>query len=347
MKQPKVSVVVPIYNVEPYLVMCLESLLNQTLKEIEIILVDDGSPDNCPQICDEYAQRDSRIKVIHKKNAGLGMARNSGIEIATGKYIAFLDSDDYVDSNMYEILYNKIETSHSELVFCNNRKNLGHNKFIDIIEFDKERCFEGNDIMDLCLGTIASPPGVKKERLISFCSWKAIYINEIIQNKNIRFVSEREYASEDLPFLLLYFKECKKIVFIPDVLYTYTVNNVNSLTKQVKWSKVEATINLYHLLNNLMGDTWITRERTNRFLIGYLREFSYLECEINTNISDKIAFLKRINSIKEWKEIGVYKCFDLPFYNAIIYILQKNKLTYLSLCALYFFKELRKLNKAI
>ena len=174
MKQPKVSVVVPIYNVEPYLVTCLKLLLNQTLKEIEINLVDDACQITA-QICDEYAQRDSRIKVIHKKNAGLGMARNSGIEIATGKYIAFLDSDDYVDSNMYEILYNKIETSHSELVFCNNRNNLGHNKFIDIIEFDKERCFEGNDIMDLCLGAIASPPGVKKERLISFCLESDLY----------------------------------------------------------------------------------------------------------------------------------------------------------------------------
>ena len=100
MERPKVSIIVPIYNVERFLDRCMDSLLNQTLKDIEIIMVDDGSPDNCPQMCDEYAKNDSRVKVIHKKNAGLGMARNSGLEIATGEYVAFVDSDDYVDCHM-------------------------------------------------------------------------------------------------------------------------------------------------------------------------------------------------------------------------------------------------------
>ena len=84
----KVSVIVPVYNVEKYLDRCMQSLLNQTLKDIEIIMVDDGSPDNCPKMCDDYAKQDSRVKVIHKKNAGLGLARNSGLEVATGEYVA-------------------------------------------------------------------------------------------------------------------------------------------------------------------------------------------------------------------------------------------------------------------
>ena len=101
---PKVSIVVPVYRVECYLDRCVQSLVNQTLKEIEIILVDDGSPDKCPQMCDEYAKKDYRVKVIHKQNAGLGMACNSGIEVATGDYIAFCDSDDYVDVKMQETM---------------------------------------------------------------------------------------------------------------------------------------------------------------------------------------------------------------------------------------------------
>jgi glycosyltransferase involved in cell wall biosynthesis len=105
MNQTKVSIIVPVYNVEKYLDRCLTSLINQTLKDIEIILVDDESPDNCPAICDNYAQKDPRIKVIHKKNQGLGMACNSGMENATGEYIAFCDSDDYVDNCMYENMY--------------------------------------------------------------------------------------------------------------------------------------------------------------------------------------------------------------------------------------------------
>ena len=106
MSKPKVSVIVPIYNVEKYLDRCMQSVLNQTLKDIEIIMVDDGSPDNCPSMCDEYARKDNRIKVIHKKNGGLGFARNSGLEIATGEYVAFIDSDDFIDTSMYETLYN-------------------------------------------------------------------------------------------------------------------------------------------------------------------------------------------------------------------------------------------------
>ena len=96
MSKPCVSVIVPIYNVEKYLDRCLKSIINQTLKNIEIILVDDESPDLCPQKCDEAAKYDNRIKVIHKKNGGLGFARNSGLEIATGKYVYFVDSDDYL-----------------------------------------------------------------------------------------------------------------------------------------------------------------------------------------------------------------------------------------------------------
>ena len=109
MKQPKVSIIVPVYNVEKYLDRCMQSLLGQTLKELEIILVDDGSPDNSPALCDNYESASDNlhwpiIEVIHKINEGLGFARNSGLEIATGEYIAFLDSDDFVDVNMYEQL---------------------------------------------------------------------------------------------------------------------------------------------------------------------------------------------------------------------------------------------------
>ena len=104
----KVSIIVPIYNVEKYLSKCIESILSQTYKNIEIILVDDGSPDNSPQICDEYAKKDDRIIVIHKANGGVSSARNAGIDIATGKYIGFVDPDDYIENNMYELMVNKI-----------------------------------------------------------------------------------------------------------------------------------------------------------------------------------------------------------------------------------------------
>lgn len=112
----KFSVVLPIYNVEKYLNRCLDSVMNQTYKKLEIILVDDGSPDNCPQMCDNWAKVDDRIKVVHKKNAGLGEARNSGLDVATGDYIAFFDSDDYIDTRLFEELYTVIISVNPDLI---------------------------------------------------------------------------------------------------------------------------------------------------------------------------------------------------------------------------------------
>ena len=114
----KVSVVVPIYNVENYLEECVESIRNQTLKEIEIILVDDGSPDNCPKMCDEFAEKDVRIRVVHQQNGGLSSAYNKGIELATGETIAFVESDDWIETDMYEKLYALYKKHNSDIIKC-------------------------------------------------------------------------------------------------------------------------------------------------------------------------------------------------------------------------------------
>ena len=116
MRKGVVSVVLPIYNVEKYLSRCLESVVNQSYRKLEIILVDDESPDKCPEICDKWAAKDSRIKVIHKKNGGLGYARNTGIENATGEYICFIDSDDYIASDTIEKAYKSGIESKADIV---------------------------------------------------------------------------------------------------------------------------------------------------------------------------------------------------------------------------------------
>lgn len=115
MGEKKVTIVLPIYNVEKYLNRSVESVIRQTYKNLEIILVDDESPDSCPKMCDEWKKKDKRIKVVHKKNAGLGMARNTGIENATGDYICFLDSDDYIEQNTIEKVVSSIEESNADV----------------------------------------------------------------------------------------------------------------------------------------------------------------------------------------------------------------------------------------
>ena len=119
---PQISVIVPIYNTEKYIHKCINSILGQSFRDIEIILVNDGSEDNCGQIVNEYQKADARIKVIHKENGGLWSARNAGLDIATGKYISFIDSDDWVKREMLEEMYNKAEEHQADLVVCNYNK---------------------------------------------------------------------------------------------------------------------------------------------------------------------------------------------------------------------------------
>ena len=126
MNADKVSVIVPVYRVEPYLDKCVSSIVNQTYKNLEIILVDDGSPDNCPAMCDAWAEKDSRIRVIHQNNQGGGAARNAGLDIASGNLIAFVDSDDYIAPDMYAHLYELMEQG-ADIAECGYVEVVGDN----------------------------------------------------------------------------------------------------------------------------------------------------------------------------------------------------------------------------
>ena len=147
MNLPKVSIIVPVYNVEKYLERCINSLQGQSLKELEIILVDDSSTDSSLQICNNLAKEDSRIKVIHKVNEGAGKARNAALAVATGKYIGFVDSDDYVEHDMFEVLYEKAEKYNSDLVmsgviFVDGNIYSKEGERVSKMYFDKDIHFE-------------------------------------------------------------------------------------------------------------------------------------------------------------------------------------------------------------
>lgn len=241
-KLPKVSIVVPIYNVEKYLDRCLQSIINQTLREIEIILVDDESPDNCPKICDAYAKIDNRIKVIHKKNEGLGFARNSGMNIATGEYVAFVDSDDYIDLDYYEKLYRN--SQNSDLVLCGYKNVDNKGKIVNIHNnLLSSNVFQGENILNqILLAMIGNVLG-KIEMGISV--WKGMYKRENFLKYKIKFCSEREFISEDYIFHLDYIPICKKIVYVDDVYYYYC-DNSTSLTRKYNPKRFENVQILYN-----------------------------------------------------------------------------------------------------
>ena len=139
-----ITIVVPVYKVEKYIDRCVTSILNQTYKNLQIILVDDGSPDNCGKICDEYAKKDNRIEVIHKENGGLSDARNAGINIAKGKYIAFVDSDDYVSNDYIEYMYKILKKENAKISICELQIVWKNTKIEENIKIDENTDAEEN-----------------------------------------------------------------------------------------------------------------------------------------------------------------------------------------------------------
>ena len=240
----KISVIVPVYKVEQYLDRCMRSLLAQTLTDIEIILVDDGSPDRCPEMCDAYALQDPRIRVIHKKNGGLGYARNSGLEIAQGEYIAFLDSDDYVAVDMYEKMYAAAKEYDADVVLA-GINTVGGILFGDKAEIKQTHCFRETELFvgaegrrKLLQGFIGAAPEEKDDSRYDFAVWKNIYRGDMIRDHQVRFCSEREIAAEDLMFQLSVIPFVNRAVGIPGA-YSYYCHNGASLSKSYRPDRFE------------------------------------------------------------------------------------------------------------
>lgn len=208
--KPLVSVIVPVYNVEKYLKKCVDSIINQTLKDIEIILVDDGSTDNCPSIIDEYARNDDRVIAIHKENGGQGSARNKGLDISSGDYIGFVDSDDWIDSNMYEQLYISAQKENADIAVC-NRKVFDENSNLKIAVNVSEKIIEinKNNIIDYVIDQMFYPHTV--------VVYNKIFKKSIIYNHNIKFKEVIDVGSEDTLFNYEVLLHVKKIIEVNSV----------------------------------------------------------------------------------------------------------------------------------
>lgn len=247
MINPKVSIIVPIYNAERYLERCLNSLRNQTLKDIEIILVDDSSTDSSLEICNQIAAEDSNIKVIHKVNEGAGMARNAALAIASGEYIGFVDSDDFVELSMFEVLYNKAVQYGSDLVmsgvlFVDGNMFSEKGGCIRKTYFDKDTHFDTKETLGkLRMGIVGSLPEDVDDSKYGMSIWKNLFKNEIIKKNNIVFRSEREIYSEDALFMIDYVSCIKKATGISDAFYNYC-RNEESISKSYKKDRFEKSL---------------------------------------------------------------------------------------------------------
>lgn len=226
---PKVSIVVPMYNVEKYIAQCEESLTHQTLEDIEIVLVDDGSPDHCGELADEYARKDNRIKVVHRTNGGLGPARNSGIEAATGEYIGFVDGDDWVMPEMYEKLYFAAKANNADIVcggHCTYRNGIVVQSFVHQLADNILR--DHGSIMKVRKNLYGHKLGDIETKSFPVTVWSNIYKRAYLLANGLRF---QNILSEDTIFNLAAFKQANCIVFSARTDYCYRKDGQASITR--------------------------------------------------------------------------------------------------------------------
>lgn len=241
---PKVSIIVPVYNAEQYLDRCIESILSQTFSDFELILVDDGSYDNCPAICDNYAAQDKRVKVIHKNNGGVSTARNQGIEIAAGDYLMFIDSDDYVDANMLEIMLNSADDFPDYIVtgLCMETYEQG-----ELVRRDQYKM----PLKKYSVRTLFEALN-NEYALICICSpCCKLFKKKIIEVNNIRFC-EQMSLGEDTYFNLDYFEHCNLIISINREFYHYVRDNKDSLFSKYHSNSLLVHEKVYDKMRNLI-----------------------------------------------------------------------------------------------
>ena len=338
MTKPNLSIVVPVYNTEKYLKRCMDSIMNQTLKDIEIIIVDDGSKEECAVLCDEISKTDSRIKVVHKENGGLGFARNTGLEAATGEYIGFVDSDDYIEPIMYETLYNAAKKYNADLCLsgiCFVGGNMFSKSSGDTKKsyFEEETVFEKEGMKKLLLGVVGALPYEPDDSRYGVSVCKNIFKASVIRERKIEFLSERKILSEDTLFMVDFIKSSQSAVGVPGAYYCYCRNEA-SLSKSYNKERFEKSIVFLDELEKRIAET-SEKEEYKIYLDRLTQGFGRILCsqEIMHARDKKIKFSvlkKRLKEICTQGEIQnvlkSYPWYKLPVKQAAFAFAMKHKL---------------------
>lgn len=311
-----ISIIIPIYQVEKYLQKCIESVINQTYKHLEIILIDDGSLDNCPKICDEYAKKDSRIVVIHQKNSGLSAARNTGIENSTGEYLVFVDSDDTVELNLVEDLYKCVKKSNCKMAACGRKFVFEDGKVICKLPKNLERVFSFNEAI------------IEMNNFYFFdmSAWGKIYNRNLFEN--IRFPEGK--LSEDYFIMYQIIELAQKVAYISKPLYNY-LQRTSSISRNKKINhdfilaakeQMENLENRYPELKSVLHTAYASANLTvadfyiknrvkcssqhvNEFRMAIKENLKYINNNKNISISKKIQFYLFLFNYKIYKFIFV------------------------------------------
>lgn len=299
-----VSIVVPVYNAEKYLRRCLDSLINQTYKKIEIILINDGSKDNSLQIMKEYQLKDNRIIIIDKFNEGVSVARNIGINAASGKYIGFVDPDDWIELNMYENMIKTIEKYDCSIAFCNFTKDRKIKSTVKKFKI-KKNLLKKSDIINYLIGNMIGINDFPKYHYVMGCVWRCLYKKEFIKKFNLLF-KPNITVMEDLLFTIEALIYCDKACIDRGIYYHYMINKNSTLRKYNKkmWTDL---VNVHDILENLLTEADLIDIMQNRLDSRYI---AMAACAVNnemkkndTDFKNKIRAVKYILRDEKLKEV--------------------------------------------
>ena len=295
----KVSILIPIYNVEKYLRQCLDSVVNQTLKEIEIICINDGSTDRSLEIINEYANQDDRIKVIDKKNSGYGHSMNCGLEIAQGEYIGIVESDDYAELKMFEVLYNKAKSFNAEIVESNHYRYInGHSFFIEALNGETyEKIFS---------------PRRENHKFFNhqIAIWSAIYRRDLLLKNDIHFTETPGASYQDVSFSFKAFTCAEKLFLLKDAFIHYRMDNPNASMQSKE--KVYAIFNEFDEIDKFLLEH---KEFQNPMRYIFEASIKFQRAEFHYNRIDerfKLEFFDRL--IKEFQRDEVAGYLDKNFW---------------------------------
>ncbi|MBO5397964.1 MAG: glycosyltransferase family 2 protein [Clostridia bacterium] len=280
-----ITIVVPVYKVEQYLKKCVDSIINQTYKNLEIILVDDGSPDNCGNMCDEYANLDSRVKVIHKENGGLSSARNAGIEIAKGKYISFVDSDDYITNDYIEFLYNLILTNNVKVSICSHT-----------VIYDTGLVLEKATNEHSVIDTKTAIERILYDEGLDTSAWAKLYETKLFEN--IKYPNGKLF--EDSATTCKILCECDKVAIGSKSKYFYLIRN-NSITKtnfsSNKMDLITSTKDMGEYVLNKYPD--LKKAVNRRIMYAYLSTLSQLANSKEKHLEEQKELLDYIKKYRK------------------------------------------------
>ncbi|HSI68468.1 MAG TPA: glycosyltransferase [Planococcus sp. (in: firmicutes)] len=280
--EDKISVIIPVYNVEDYLVKCVDSVIHQTHKNLEILLVNDGSTDGSGAICDSLEQTDSRVKVIHKENGGLSDARNAGMDAATGDFFAFLDSDDWVDRDMYEVLYKLMVEHDADLTIC-RFKNI-YNHMVEDGSTGKVAVYDN-------IGALKAIAIIENNFFPTHNVWNKLYRRELVEN--FRFIKGK--LVEDLYFTPQVVYASKRCVYIDKAMYNYLRERPTSIMNApINFKRITDELNGYNEFAQFLAELKLPKHSLNIKEI-YLRRLMELHYQVkNSKVENKDKILKTL-----------------------------------------------------